>query len=129
MAFAAASWALCAEYADDLKRAPVSDHLASAAALPRPVIDACRAVAAHLRERHAGFYQRTADETEALLADEVEQAQAEDLGAIDTFRFEEDKVLKAALAALGRAAYDQAAALGWPARGAHVGRRVLLAPR
>ena len=111
VAFAAASWALCVEYTDDLKRAPASDHLASAAALPRPVIDACRAVAAHLREHHAGFYQRTADETEALLADEVEQAQAEDLGAIDTFRFEEDKVLKAALAALGRAAYDQAA--GW----------------
>lgn len=111
VAFAAASWALCVEYTDDLKRAPASDHLASAAALPRPVIDACCAVAAHLREHHAGFYQRTADETEALLADEVEQAQAEDLGAIDTFRFEEDKVLKAALAALGRAAYDQAA--GW----------------
>jgi hypothetical protein len=111
VAFAAASWALCVEYTDDLKRAPASDHLASAAALPRPVIDASRAVAAHLREHHAGFYQRTADETEALLADEVEQAQAEDLGAIDTFRFEEDKVLKAALAALGRAAYDQAA--GW----------------
>ena len=111
VAFAAASWALCVEYTDDLKRAPASDHLASAAALPRPVIDACRAVAAHLREHHAGFYQRTADETEALLADEVEQAQAEDFGAIDTFRFEEDKVLKAALAALGRAAYDQAS--GW----------------
>ena len=48
---------------------------------------------------------------------------------IDTFRFEEDKVLKAALAALGRAAYDQAAGWAGPARGAHVGRHVLLAPR
>ncbi len=111
VAFTAASWALCVEYADDLQRAPASDHLAPVAVLPRPVIDACCAVAAHLRERHPGFYQRTADETEALLAEEVEQAQAEDLGAIDTFRFEEDKVLKAALAALGRGAYDQAA--GW----------------
>ena len=86
-----------------------STHLAPAADLPRPVIDACRAVAAHLRERHAGFYQRTADETEALLADEVEAAQAEDLGKIDTFRFEEDKVLKAALAALGARDCDRAA--------------------
>ena len=114
VAFAAASWALCVEYTDDLKRPPVSDLLAPAAALPRPVIDACRALAVHLRDRHAGFYQRTADETEVLLADEVEQAQAEDLGAIDTFRFEEDKVLKAALAAVGRAAYDQAAAWAGP---------------
>lgn len=111
VAYAAASWVLCVEYADDLQRAPVSDHLAPVAVLPQPVIETCRVLAAHLRERHPGFYQRTADETEALLAEEVEQSQAEDLGAIDTFRFEEDKVLKAALAALGRGAYDQAA--GW----------------
>ncbi|MFE9690852.1 BREX-6 system phosphatase PglZ [Micromonospora sp. NPDC005806] len=108
VAFAAASWALCVEYVDDLRRAPVGTHLAHAADLPRPVIETCRAVAAHLRERHAGFYQRTADETEALLADEVEAARAEDLGKVDTFRFEEDKVLKAALAALERANYDLA---------------------
>ena len=97
---------------DDLKRAPVTTQLAPATDLPRPVIDACRAVAAHLRERHAGFYQRTADETEALLADEVEAARAEDLGKIDTFRFEEDKVLEAALEALGRGDCDRAARVG-----------------
>jgi len=108
VAFAAASWALCVEYVDDLKREPVSVHLATVASLPRPVIDTCRAVAAHLRERHASFYQRTADETEALLADEVEAAKAEDLGKIDTFRFEEDKVLKAALAALEHAEWNAA---------------------
>lgn len=109
VAFAAASWALCVEYVHDLKRAPVVPHLAHATDLPRPVVDTCRDVAAHLRERHAEFYQRTADETEALLADEVEAARAEDLGKIDTFRFEEDKVLKAALVALERANYDVAA--------------------
>jgi hypothetical protein len=108
VAFAAASWALCVEYVDDLKRAPIDAHLAHAADLPRPVIEACRAVATHLRERHAGFYRRTADETEALLADEVDAARAEDLGKVDTFRFEEDKVLKAALAALDRGSYDLA---------------------
>ena len=42
-----------------------------------------------------------------MLADEVEVGQAEDLGKIDTFRFEEDKVLKAALAALGRGDWDR----------------------
>lgn len=114
LAFAAASWALCVEYVDDLKRAPVSVHLATAGTLPRPVIDTCRGVAAHLRERHPSFYQRTADETEALLADEVEAARAEDLGKIDTFRFEEDKVLKAALTALERADWNLAG--GWAER-------------
>jgi hypothetical protein len=34
VAFAAASWALCVEYVDDLRRAPVSAHLATAGALP-----------------------------------------------------------------------------------------------
>lgn len=109
VAFAAASWALAVEYAHDLARAPVSSHLEPAKSLPRGVVDACRGLATHLRLRHEGFYQRTADETEALLADEVESARAEDLGKIDTFRFEEDKVLKAALAALLDARYDAAA--------------------
>ncbi|GMV42203.1 MAG: hypothetical protein AMXMBFR64_39190 [Myxococcales bacterium] len=111
VAFVAASWALCVEYVDDLARPPVSGHLGPARALPRPVIDACRALAAHLRERHPGFYGRTADETEALLGDEVEAARAEDLGKVDTFRFEEDKVLAAALDALGRG--DWALCAGW----------------
>lgn len=109
VAFAAASWALCVEYVDDLKRPPVSAHLMPARHLPRAVVETCRGLAAHLRERHSGFYRRTADETEALLADEVEAAQAEDLGKIDTFRFEEDKVLKAALVALERGQFDQTA--------------------
>lgn len=109
IAFAAASWALCVEYVHDLKRVPVNTHLTPATDLPNPVIGTCRAVATHLRDRHASFYRRTADETEVLLADEVETALAEDLGEIDTFRFEEDKVLKAALAALGRADYERAA--------------------
>ncbi|PJB45674.1 MAG: PglZ domain-containing protein [Deltaproteobacteria bacterium CG_4_9_14_3_um_filter_63_12] len=109
IAFAAASWALCVEYVDDLKREPVSPHLSGVRALPKPVIATCRAVAGHLRERHPRFYQRSADETEALLADEVEIAKAEDLGKVDTFRFEEDKVLKAALVALEAGHWETAA--------------------
>jgi hypothetical protein len=109
VAFVAASWALCVEYVHDLRRAPVNAHLVAAVDLPRPVIDTCRSAAAHLRERHASFYQRTADETEAVLADEVEAARAEDLGRVDTFRFEEDKVLKAAMAAVDREDYGLAA--------------------
>ncbi|MFM7203728.1 MAG: BREX-6 system phosphatase PglZ [Myxococcota bacterium] len=106
VAYAAASWALCVEYVDDLKRPPVSALLIPAKSLPRAVVETCRNLAAHLREHHSAFYRRTADETEALLADEVEAARAEDLGRIDTFRFEEDKVLKAALTALELERFD-----------------------
>ncbi len=114
IAFAAASWALSVEYVDDLKRPPVNAHLTGVAALPRPVVEACRGVAAHLRKVHAAFYQRTADETEALLADEVEAAKAEDLGKVDTFRFEEGKVLEAALDGLERGEWQAVAE--WAAR-------------
>lgn len=100
VAYAAASWALGVEYVDDLRRPPVNAHLAPARELPRAVIDACRALATHLRDHHAAFYVRTADETEVLLDDEVRAARAEDLGQIDTFQFEEEKVFQAAMVAV-----------------------------
>jgi hypothetical protein len=97
LAFAVASWALSVEYVHDLKhREPTDERLRVMDALPRPVIEACRELAAHLRDRPDDFYRRTADETERLLSDEVKAAKAEDLGKVDTFRFEEDKVLTAA---------------------------------
>lgn len=109
VAFAAASFALCVEYVDDLRRPPVASLLTGILELPPPVIETCRNVAAHLREQHRQFYQRTADETEPLLQDEIDAAKAEDLGKIDTFRFEEDKVLKAAVSALKNQKWDLAA--------------------
>jgi len=117
VAFAAASWALCVEYVHDLKRLPISALLAGARELPAGVVEFCRGIAVHLRERHPNFYKRTADETEALLVDEIGAAKAEDLGKVDTFRFEEDKVLKAALAALDGGSWDSAAE--WAERRVH----------
>jgi hypothetical protein len=109
LSFLITSWALCVEYVHDLKRPPVSSMLQCAPGLPAGVIESCRQLATHLRERHTAFYERTADSTEALMGDEVQAARAEDLGKIDTFRFEEDKVLQAALEALGAQQFDQAA--------------------
>ena len=110
VAFVAASWALCVEYVDDLERAPVSPLLSDIHALPSSVIETCCSIASYLREHHVSFYRRMADEMETLLTDEVEAARAEDLGKIDTFRFEEAKVLDAALEALAGQAWDVAAA-------------------
>lgn len=112
LAFAAASWALCVEYASDLRRRPLDPRLQESSKLPRPVVDSCRELARHLRDRQPGFYQRTADETEVWLKEEVQSARAEDLGESDTFRFEEDVILTAALKALSErrwtAAHDWA---------------------
>lgn len=100
VAFTLASWALAVEYVHDLQRAPKHPILASAMNLPKGVVDTCHALATHLRELHPTTYQRVADETEALLLDEVAVASVTDLGRRATFRFEEDLVLQAALAAL-----------------------------
>ncbi len=109
LAFTLASWSLCVEYVHDLTRRPISPLLTGASSLPTVVIEACREIATSLRARHADAYQRTAEETERWLADEIEVVKPEDLGKIDTFRFEEGKVLQGALSALGRGEWDVAA--------------------
>ncbi len=114
LAFAVASWALCVEYVDDLSCQPVSDLLAGIGDLPNLVIATCHTIAAHLRDHHPKFYQATADQTEALLADEIAAARAEDLGQTDTFRFEDDRFLAATLTALDQQQWDQAAEWAGP---------------
>ena len=114
IAFVASSWALSVEYVDDLERLPVDAKLAPATGLAKPLIQSCLSLAEYLRERHADFYTRTADETEASLPDETLAARPEDLGKIDTFRFEEEEMLTGALGALSR--QDWAAAQQWARR-------------
>lgn len=110
LAFAVTSWALCVEYVHDLKRRePADDRLRAMDALPKPIVTACRELAEHLRAQAEEFYRRTADETERRFEAEVREANAEDLGDIDTFRFEEEKVLLAALDALAAGAWEGAA--------------------
>tara|TARA_R110002072_G_scaffold289831_1_gene457067 strand:- start:12374 stop:15193 length:2820 start_codon:yes stop_codon:yes gene_type:complete len=108
LAFAAASWALCVEYVHDLKRPPAGDALLGIRDLPAGVVTACSELADYLRSHKPNFYRRTADETELRLGEEYEIAQAADLGKIDTFRFEEDRVLDAALAAIENGEWTQA---------------------
>ena len=100
VAFAVAAHALCVEYTHDLRRLPLDSRLTPLAGMPKPLVEANRALASHLRERHEAFYIRTADEVEGWIPLERSGARAEDLGQIDTLRFEEDKVLDGALSAL-----------------------------
>ena len=108
MAFVVASWALCVEYTDDLNRKPIEPLLKPITQLSRSVVKTCKELAEYLRSNESGFYRRTADETEAFLTKEIEEARAEDLGKIDTFRFEEAKILTDALEALAGERWDTA---------------------
>ncbi|WP_411868849.1 BREX-6 system phosphatase PglZ [Vulcanococcus limneticus] len=109
LAFILTSWALVVEYVHDLKRPPRGAAAEAAKDIPARLVTTCRELASHLRARHTAFYQRTADEAELLLNEEREQAKAEDLGRIDTFRFEESTVLEAALDALQQRQFRNAA--------------------
>ncbi len=108
VAFEVTSWALAVEYVHDLSRPPTAAELHAAKALPAQVVANCTGLARALRRRRE-VYIRTADATEAALQVEVIAAAASDLGRIDTFRFEEELIFEAALAALGRQAWDEAA--------------------
>jgi len=55
LAVSAAGWALCVEYVDDLRRPPIDQRLLAASRLQRPLVDACREAASHLRARHPSF--------------------------------------------------------------------------
>lgn len=96
------SWALAVEFIHDLKRPPHAVRLRPLAELPAPMVECCRALAKHLRTRHAEHYPRWADEVELRLEEELAAASAEELGQVDTFRVEDQKVLAAALEALAR---------------------------
>ena len=105
----AVGWALCVEYVDDLKRDPVAQALAPATTLPAAFRATCRELAVALRTHEKTLYKRIALQTETLLDAEVRAAQAEDLGEVDTFRFEEERVYDAALDALDAGAWQVAA--------------------
>ena len=104
------SWALCVEFVHDLKREPMDAFLLPLKRLPAGVVEASRSLAGHLRKSHPDLYMREADRIETELEIECRDATAADLGRIDTFRFEDKKVLGAALEALRDERWEEASA-------------------
>ena len=107
--FLVSSWALCVQFVHDLRRAPKDTFLIPLQDLPKGVVVASCDLADHIRNTHPEAYSRDADQIEADLYLESAEATAEDLGRIDTLRFEDKKVFNAALLALGEQRWEQAA--------------------
>jgi len=109
IAAAVTEWVLCVEYVHDLTegREPRVERLRRLRSLPAGLAQECSATAAHLRSRHPAHYERLAREVQERLGDEAASASPEDLGRIDTFPFEEDAVLRAAIDALPQDAWAQ----------------------
>lgn len=112
-ALALGAWLLCVEYVHDLTRTPATPWLAKLRKLPKPLAKTCSELAAHLREHHAARYERLANAVEADLHLEQETVAAHELGDVDTFRFEEARILEAAIQAALAAARPGARASDW----------------
>jgi hypothetical protein len=108
VAFFMASWALLVEFVDDLRNVPEDDRLRGAQRVAKGSVQVCRGLTSHLRERQTYFYERWADEVEAWFPRVAAELRAEDLGKVDTFRFEEDTILLAALRSLEEGAWEPA---------------------
>jgi hypothetical protein len=104
-------WALAVEYVHDLRRPPHDAHLQRLKGLSAPLVKACCDLVALVRRDSGDAYARIADEVEGFLEGELAAMSPEDLGQIDTFRGEENRVLKGAVEALGTG--DWAKAKAW----------------
>ncbi len=114
LAGALAAYLLCVEYAFDLAVEPPSPRIARLARLPEEYRSRAQRLLVELRAKKAPLYAEWEERTELGLRDEEKKLSAEKLGKIDTFRFEADIVLYAALDALLAADWSRAAGYAAP---------------
>ena len=98
--YALGAWLLCVEYVHDLAREAHLSMLRRLRKLDKALVQVNARLLDELRERHGDAYVTRADEVEALIQAELKEMAPEDLGQIDTFRSEEDRVLGGAVDAL-----------------------------
>ncbi|HVJ90606.1 MAG TPA: BREX-6 system phosphatase PglZ [Labilithrix sp.] len=103
-----ASYLLSVEYVADLSREPRSAPLRRLLELPKPLRERCLELVKHFRTQHPEAYAGMADDTERHLGADKAEAKPEDLGKIDTFRFEEEKMREAAILAAQEGRWSQA---------------------
>jgi hypothetical protein len=104
-------WVLAVEYVHDLRRPAHDENLRRLKSISAPLVKACCDLAAQIRKDSGDAYVRIADEVEGFLATELAAMSPNDLGQIDTFREEENRVLTGAVEALRKG--DWAKAKGW----------------
>lgn len=103
-----AEWVMAVEYVHDLRREPFDIVLKPAATIKGALLDACRQAAVYLREHKREDYRALAQNFEDRLSRERTEGSPDDLGRIDTFSFEEDRLLTDALDALAERDWPRA---------------------
>jgi len=107
---ALAAWILCVEYVHDLRRPAHLTPLRRLRDLSAPLVRSCTDLVVQLRRDNGDAYARRADEVESFLAEELKAMTPDDLGQIDTFREEENRVLTGAVDALRKSEWSKAKA-------------------
>jgi hypothetical protein len=107
-ALAPITHALCVEYVHDLKREPAMAELTPLKGLPDVLVAANLSVARWFRSHHKARYESLANDVQGLLRGEIEASAPEDLGQVDTFRFEESMLMRGALVALEEERFEDA---------------------
>ncbi len=102
------AWVMCVEYVHDLTHAPHLDVLKPLRRISAPLRKTCIRLVNRLRENYPDQYATYAEITEAHLHDELEAIAPEDLGKIDTFRREEERILEAAVESLSNNEWEKA---------------------
>jgi hypothetical protein len=102
-----ASFLMAVEYVHDLREPAVTPELQALTKLG-PVAAECRRLVFRLREQRPQDYDSWANDFQERLAQERELQGAQALGSIDTFRFEEATVRKAAIRAIREGRWEAA---------------------
>ncbi|MCP4658451.1 MAG: BREX-6 system phosphatase PglZ, partial [bacterium] len=106
LAQAFAAWLMSVEYVHDLRAEPRLAELAALQALSPPLVERCRELVGQTREHLPEIYVEQAGMVEKHLGDELECVDPRDLGRIDTFEKESNRMLEAAVEALGQGRFD-----------------------
>ena len=94
------AWILCVEYVNDLTREPHIPQLKPVRQLPKRQKENCLKLVDYFRTRHPQEYISYAMITESRIQDEIDAIAPEDLGHIDTFKHEEERILQGTVQAL-----------------------------
>jgi hypothetical protein len=96
------AWAMAVEYVHDLRREPKMAELRPLRDVAPALVANCKLVVSHVREKRPERYERMAIELEQRLGTERVGGRPQDLGDIDTFRFEVELLLRCAIDELHR---------------------------
>jgi hypothetical protein len=94
------AWLMCVEYVQNLTVPPTLAALKPIRSLSDPLRSACFRLVDHFRSRHPDAYAAVAMGAESHLREEIESHSPDQLGHIDTFNLEQERILAGAVDAL-----------------------------